>query len=369
MSRFAGMARRLATGLAVLSLGAGLAVASAGTAQANVPNDWGFAYVNDPSTAGIPVLSHQAGSWPSAFHVHVKPIGAGRVLVIFPHIASKNGVVHVTAVAPGPFYCQVQSWAEHGLAENVVVQCYKAGGAATFVPFTVMYTTSSKGPFGGGYGYVHFEPGHGVLASFNSAGGTNSVTAAGTGAWVLTMGGIGISPAAGGVQVTAVNAKRPARCEVALWKSEPVNQVITVRCFNRKNVPLETGWNLSYQDDRAITGAKPRWFAYTVNNKPALSVLYAPLPTGINFSSAGAVNHILRIGTGLWKVGFPMVGALPDTVLVSGLKVGPGFCNLNGLWKTLPTVPEVKVNSVACYTYTGVRENVPSLITYMSAVS
>src|SRR5215472_10777577 len=154
------IARRLAAGLATAGLAAGLALTAAGTAQANVPNKWGFAYVDNPSAPSIPVLSHQAGTWPSPLHVHSTPISAHRVVVTFPQLASKNGVVHVTAVNDAPVWCQVVKVGTAGPNEVVVVRCYKAGGVALFSPFTVLYTTSSKGPFpaNSAYGYVHFEP-------------------------------------------------------------------------------------------------------------------------------------------------------------------------------------------------------------------
>lgn len=184
----------------------------------------------------------------------------------------------------------------------------------------------------------------------------------GTGGWLVDMPEIGASPRAGNVQVTAVNARVPARCQVASWASEPSRQLIGIRCHNAGSLPLNTGWTVSYQRGRAITGVRPPRIACTMNNKPLLSAAYVPLPAGVNVNSKGAVNHIHRAGLGLWLVSLPSVGLLPDDVLVPGYQVGPGFCNLNGLWGT--AAPNVVIRDVACLTSTGKPKNEPSLITY-----
>ncbi len=330
--------RRLAATASVVGLGAGLMTAALGTAHAAVPDQWGFAYVSKPAVAGVPDLMHQAGSWPAAFHVHTAPAAVGRVIVMFPRIASKNGVVHVTAVNDGPVWCQAEKWAASGPNEVVSVRCHKVGGAPVFSPFTVLYTTSSKGPFPAGraYGYVHFQPASGIAGTFNSAGGTNTVTPGATGVWKVRLPGLGSSAAAGNVQVTAVNAAVAAKCQIAAWA--PASSAFLVRCFNGAAVPLKTGWTLSYQRGRSIFGGQPKLFAYTFNDQPANPGPYAPTPPAINFNSASGVNTATN-GGGFSLVHFPRVGVLPNTVLVSPFKAGAGFCNLNTLWATSPAAP------------------------------
>lgn len=66
--------RRLAVGLASAGLASGLVLAAPAAAHAAVPDKWGFAYIDNPSVAGIPDLNHQAGSWPAAFHAHSAPV-------------------------------------------------------------------------------------------------------------------------------------------------------------------------------------------------------------------------------------------------------------------------------------------------------
>jgi len=363
------MTRRLAAGISAAGLAAGLAITAAGTAQAAVPDKWGFAFVDKPAVAGIPDLAHQAGSWPVPLHAHSTPGAPGQVVVRFPHLASKGGVVHVTAVSSGPVWCQAQKWGPSGLDELVSVRCFKAGGVPVFSQFTVAYTTSTKGPFPAGraYGYVHFQPGPGIVATFNSAGGANTVTPGPTGVWTVKMPGLGSTVPLGGIQITAVDPTGPAKCEVHAWGWTASGQAFQVRCFNGGSAPLKTGWTLSYQRKRAITGTQPKLFAYTFDNKPLLAGPYAPAPAGINFNSQSGLNTVRSAGTGLRLAQFPRVGALPDNVLVTPFHVGPGFCNLLTLWATSAAAPNVIVRDVACYTAAGVLKSQPSMITYTSS--
>jgi hypothetical protein len=170
-----------------------------------------------------------------------------------------------------------------------------------FSQFTVVYTKSTAGailPSGAAYGYVHFRPGSGIVARFNSAGGTNTVTPGAVGVWVVRMPHLGSSVQAGGVQVTAVDPSGPAKCELRAWAWSPGGQRFVVRCFNGGVTPLKTGWTLSYQRRRAITGgglpASPKLYAYTLNNMPAIPGPYAPAPPSVNYNSAAATNTIRR---------------------------------------------------------------------------
>jgi hypothetical protein len=376
-----GLTRRLAPGAAIIAAGA-LALAMAGTAQAAVPhravpqravahravpNRWGFAYVNRPSVPGIPDVTRQAGSWPPGFVVHVQPGLVGQVLVRFPRIGGRGGVVLVTAVSPAPVWCQAQKWARSGPNEIVAVRCYRAGGVPVFTPFTVAYSQSSAGPVPAGrrYGYVRYSPAHGVVARFNSAGLVNTVAPAGPGAWKVRLPGLGSAGRAGNVQVTAVNAAAAAKCEVSGWTSVPGRQLITVRCYNKTAVPLKTGWSLVYQRGRAVTGTQPKHFAYTFDNKPFAAGPYAPAPAAVNFNSAAATNTIRRAGGGLRLVTLPKAAGLPSTVLVTAVGSGGRFCSLLSPWASSPA--GVIVRDVACYTAAGAATNTASLITYTSA--
>jgi hypothetical protein len=343
-------------------------VALAAPARSAVPDHWGFAFVNKPSVPGIPDVGHQAGSWPAPFKVHVTPGVLGQVAVVFPQIATKGGVVHVAAVSSSPAWCQVQKWRPSGADEAAVVRCFKPGGGPVFVPFSITFAASSKGPFPAGraYGYVHYQPATGIVASFNSSGGTNQVVPGPTGVWQVTLPGLGSAGLSGNVQVTAVDAAQPAKCEINGWAPSAADQTFQVRCFDAGTLPLKTGWTLTYHRGRTVLGTQPKLFAYTFDNHPLLAGPYAPTPPAVNFNSASGTNSITSAGTGLRLVAFPRMALLPNNVLVSAFRVGAGFCNLLSPWATGAPSSQVTVRDVACYTAAGTLKSQPSLVTYAS---
>ncbi|GAA0404100.1 hypothetical protein Acor_24450 [Acrocarpospora corrugata] len=349
--------------LSALLVVAGLTALS-GSAQAAVPNRWGFAYVNIP--AGVPDPSHQAGSWAPAFNVTVTPGVVGQTFVRFPQIGGPGGIVHVTAVVPTNAWCQVESWVPALPDEVVTVRCYRFGGVPMFVPFTVLYEESS-GPLPAGshaFGYVAYN-GAAITGSYNSVLAPNTVVPSGLGTWTVTLNGLGSPAPAGNLQVTAVNPGAPARCKVGSWSPGAALQTVIVRCHDGVNNLYNTGWNLTYQRQRAITGGAipPKNFAYTFDVNPANPGPYAPTPVGINFNSQASVNTVQSSGLGLRLVQFPRVGVLRDHVQATAYGGGPEFCNLQAPWLTSGSVAVVR--NVACYN-AGARVNTQSLTTYTS---
>lgn len=344
---------------------AGLGSAATG-AQAAVPDRWGFALVDVPS--GVPNLTYQAGSWPGGFNVTVTPgLMVGQTYVTFPQIASKQGVVHVTAVSDGPVWCQVQKWGPSGLDQVAVVQCYRYGGQPVFTPFSIVFAESSGIflPIGSeAFGTV-FWTGAAIGSQYNSAGAVNTVTPAGPGEWLVSLPGLGSSTAAGNVQVTAVDPNRPARCKVGRWGSTRAAQQILVLCHDAADRPYDTGWTLTYQRERAVTGAAnpPRYFAYTFDHDYTNPGPYAPTPAGINYNSPGAVNTVQSAGIGQRMVIFPAVGVRQTNVQVTAYGMDPHYCNLQTPWISSGST---YVRNVVCYRGTS-RIDQPSLVTHLSA--
>jgi hypothetical protein len=353
------MIRRLTVMLAALGVACGLVVAGAGLARAAVPNAWGFALVENPS--GPVAATHWAESVPSP--VPVATPGPSGETVRFPGIGFfKGGVVHVTAVTGQFAWCQAQQWRPLGGAELVTVRCYRKGGVPVFVPFTVTFTASS-GTLPGGLAYAYvYDTGTAVASSFNSTGLPDTVTALPPGVWRVRLPGAGPATASGGVQVTAVNPAAPAICDVGGQTWTTAQQVIIVRCYTASGVPHASGWTLSYQRGRAITGATPGRFAYTVNNMP--SPAYVPAPPGVNFNSAGGVNTISDGGP-FALVRFPRVGFLPNIVFVSAFAPVARICNLNTVWGT--AAGNALVRDVVCYLPSGAGAPAESFTTYTSS--
>ncbi|MFC6086754.1 hypothetical protein [Sphaerisporangium aureirubrum] len=346
-------------------IAAGLAAITT-SADAAIPNRWGFAHVNVLS--GIPDPAHQAGSWPAGFNVTVTSGGVGQYFVRFPQIGVPlGGVAHVTAISQANIWCQVQRLGTALPDEIVVVQCYRYGGVPVATPFSIVFEESSGvAPVSQALGYVHWN-GSAIGTTFNSSGAVNTVMPTGTGIWTVTLPGIGSAGLAGGIQVTASDASLPARCKVSAWAPIAAAQRIQVRCHNATNVPLNTGWYLTYQFRRALTGgvAPPQYFGYTFDNTPANPGPYVPAPPAINFNSVGSFNEIQSAAVGQRLVTFHLIGVLPDNVQVTAFGPGPEFCNLVSIWNT--SGMEARVRNVACYN-AGTRLDYASMVSYNSAV-
>jgi hypothetical protein len=351
--------------LCVTALIAGGLVAISTSADAAIPNKWGFAHVN--LLNGIPDPAHQAGSWPAGFNVTVTNPAIGQFIVRFPQIGTPRGIAHVTAISQTAVWCQVQRWGQSGTDEIVIVQCYRYGGLAVNSFFTVMFEESSGiAPVSQALGYVHWN-GVGIGSTFNSAGGGNTVTPTGVGIWTVILPGIGSTGLAGGIQVTSVDPSVPARCKVSAWAPIAAAQRIQVRCHNGTNIPLDTGWNLTYQFQRSITGgaAPPRYFGYVFDNVPANPGPYTPVPPAVTYNSAGSFNDIQSAGVGQRMVTFHKIGVLQDHVQVTAFGPGPEFCNLVTIWNTSGMI--ARVRNVICYNAVN-RVNYASMVSYTSAV-
>ena len=350
--------------LLLVAMVAGGTTAAASAAQAATPDVWGFAYVD--TSSGIPNPTYQAGSW-GAGSVTVTPGVPGEYFVRFPGIGiPPGGIAHVTAISQTAEWCQIEKWGQSGADEIVAVRCYRYGGGPAKALFSIVFASSSGALASASqaYGYV-FWNGSTIASHYNSALAVNTVTPTSTGVWTVWMPGLGSAVQAGNVQVTAVDSGQPARCKVGAWSWAASGQKFQVLCHNATNVPLDTGWTITYQRERSITGAfaPPKYFAYTFDNTPANPGPYAPVPTGVNFNYPGAVNTVQSSGTGMRLVTFPKVGILPNNVQVTAYGPGPAFCNLQTLWTTAGSVTYVR--NVVCYNATTAL-NQPSLLTYTS---
>jgi hypothetical protein len=362
-SRVRMLARRSALWAAVLATGGVVAATVApATAQAAVPNAWAFALVLSPSgpVNAIHWAESTAAPTPTA-----APAGPGVEVVRFRNIGFfKRGVVHVTAVTDQLAWCQAQSWRPLGGSEYVTVRCFVKGGVASFVPFTVMYSQSS-GRLPGGLSYAYVSHGTTSGSSYDSTGHATTVTALGTGRWRVRLLGAGPATQSGGVQLTAV-ARAPRICDIAGRSQTPSAQFVYVDCYTKAGVRAASGWTLTYQRSRAITGVRPASFAYTVNNKPTFPGTYVPAPPGVNFNSSGATNMVGG-GSPEALIRFPKVGVLPNIVFATAAATVPRVCNLNTTWATQPAPPrDVIVRDVVCYTPLGAFTRAMSYVTYVS---
>lgn len=365
MGRSRHPARRLVGLAATLALGA-LAVVGlpAGPAAAATPDAYGFAYLDSPSQPiGSPYLpdpNHRFVS--SGGPVTVTRNSTGFYTVLFAGIGKPTGVAHVTAVGSSPVWCQILRYGMSGSDERIDIACVQVGWAVVDSQFTVMFTSSTTPPAGsGGYGYLLSNPIGAVLDSYNSVGGPNSISHGPPGEYKVFLSGLGASMIAGGLQVTAVNSAAPARCKVATWTVTPNGVSVLVRCFDAFGVLTDSGWTLSYQNQRAITAGvlPPSRFGYIYDT---LGVL--PPLTNFNTALGFGMNTAVPAGPGLRMVTFPSVGVLQDHVQVTAVGPTGEWCGLLTLWGTFGG--NAVVRDVVCFSVGGAMLTQPSLVTYTS---
>ncbi|WP_330172626.1 hypothetical protein OG875_02880 [Streptomyces sp. NBC_01498] len=358
--------RPLRAALLVLGMLAALlaaALPTAGSAQAAVPDRWGFAYLDNPTPPSgyVPDTTRQWGSWasPSTNPVKVDQIGVGSYVVHFPLIGGSGGIAHATAVSSVGHWCQIADWRTAGSGQDVYVTCYRPGGARDNSTFTVLYTSSSglSATPAGSYGYLNSDGAGTVLAQYNSTGAVNAVSHGSTGIWRAWLPGLGLASQAGDLQVTAVDARQGARCKVSDWAPGSPGQTVVVACYNGANALYDTEWTLSYSYLRAVHGpaSPPRSFGYLWYN--------GSVPALTNYNSGGGTNTLGGSGAP-FTVTMPSVGVPPDTAQVTAYGSGPDYCGLHTPWTRASGA--VRLN-VACFSPGGAPVRIPFFAAYTSA--
>jgi hypothetical protein len=347
------------------AVGAAAAVAclaafgAAAPARAAAPDAVGFVLWNGVAT--VP-----SGTFPAATTVVLGP--PGRYRVIFPGMAARGGVVHVTAVNPNAHWCQADGWGPSGADEVVGVSCYRAGGVLDPSPFTAIFESSSATVIpaaAGRFGYVDANGSGAIISQYNSAGAANAVTHVGTGQWVVRLPGLTTpGPVDGGLQATAVSPNVGARCKIGRWASSAIGgQRVLVLCFDSAGLPFDTRFTMSYQYLRSLyaAAAPPRYFGYLWNVPPV-----GPVSTNFDSITGPGTVTLIPAGLGLSLVTFPRLRGLPDTVQVTAFGGGSEFCGLLTTWAHIGA--DTVVRDVNCFTNAGVAVDTGFLISANSIV-
>ena len=330
--------RRLTAGISAAGLAAGLAITAAGTAQAAVPDKWGFAFVDKPAVAGH---SRPGSSGRQLAGAAARPLDARRAGPgVRPVPASRrqgrgrarDGGQQRPGLVPGAEMGTIR----RRRAGRRAAASRRAGRRCS--PSSLWRSRRARRARsrpGRAYGYVHFQPGPGIVASFNSAGAANTVTPGRPGVWTVKMPGLGSTVPLGGIQVTAVDPAGPAKCEVNAWGWSGERAGLPGPLLQRRLDPAQD------RLDAELSSASARSPAPSRSSSPTPSTTsrwspgpYAPAPAWNQLQLPERRQHGQVGRNGLRLVQFPRVGALPDNVLVTAFHVGPGFCNLLTLWAT-----------------------------------
>lgn len=347
----------LIASLAVVTGAVGL-LASASPAMAKPVDMWGFAYVDNPSSAGWVTLdpSRQWGTWktayPAEYATGVKT-APGRSYVRFPHLASYGrGIIHVTAVDRVGRYCELVDSFDRGGDLIVDVACFKPGGAPDDSRYTVLFTLGSTSGYTaarGGYAFIQYGV-SGVVQSDNSTGAPNGAGPISVGRYQIKLPGVGdpSGKLSGDLQVTAVApSTKPRRCKIGEWEQSSQDIRAHVLCFDALGNLADSEFNVSYHRERSIVATyPPKYFGY---------VWTADMSGATNYNNTagfGANSLAPVIGLpGYATVKYPNLSVKETHAQVTATGGDPNYCNIVDAWNAV--APSSALLGVRCFDKTG----------------
>jgi hypothetical protein len=235
--------------LAAVALGASALpfVADVGVAEAAVTTGFAFVKADQPfTTSYTPSTNHQANSLGGTNTVVRN--GTGNYTVTFPGFAgqgNEGGNPQVSSSGSNSTAkCKVGSWGSSWLAMTVNIRCHGTNGAAIDSEFNLQYQANTgTATFDQGYVWANqpFSSSYNppTPRSWNSKGGTNTITRSGLGRYMVTFPNLVVS--GGNVQVTAYGTNSDY-CNVTGWGGT----VVQVACFNRFGLATDSQFTASY---------------------------------------------------------------------------------------------------------------------------
>jgi len=323
---------------------------------------WGYVWANVQS--GTPSLSYSYNSKGGANSIAKN--GVGDYTVSFGGLATAGGMVQVSAYGAGSEACKVQNWGTSGANETVRVRCFTTFGAPVDTLSTVSFTQPIATPGPIGYVWadqpatalnVAYTPN--VTWSFNSAGGANSITRTGTGAYTVRLNGLGAS--AGDVQVTAYGPGTEL-CKTVNWGPAGADQLVRVQCYAAGGTLVDTRFTMTYARSLPILGVPVEYSGYVWADQPsaALNTAYTP-SASYSFNSIGSANTVTRTAVGDYTVKLASVGASSGHVKVTAYGAGSNECKVVN-WGPSGTTQNVRVH---CFTTAGALADSYFTVNYM----
>jgi hypothetical protein len=172
-----------------------------------------------------------------------------------------------------------------------------------------------------------------ATTSFNSSGGTITVTRDSAGAYKVRFAGLG-RPAGGrdNVQVSAYSENSaPVYCKPQMWDGTGADMVVPVGCRSYNAVPTDSKFTILVIGARVFGAATPLGFSVALGDANAI------LDTSVTArNSTGGQIQFGYISEGLYAENFVGLGqasggpAGPVGALISPVGAGPRRCLLNG---------------------------------------
>jgi hypothetical protein len=312
----------------------------------------GYALNSKPTFAGTynPTASYAFNSASNkATSVSIKRNSIGFDTVTFLGLGSNVASnVQVTAFNSHN-YCVLGSWGSPNKPDVTIdVFCFDPTGARADTGFTLLYQARNE--------WTHANSALGFLwankqstpsytpdssGSFNSTGGTNTITRTGTGQYKATLPNVGNS-GGGDVQVTAYYAessflkKAPGivahpgalRCQVAFWNLSTVD----VTCVNFSGNPVDAEFSLLYtvNEPAGVAPLTPDG-AYVYGSNPVSTQFYVPTSTwSDNLMGTGAI-YGRKTGLGTYVMVVPGGSTYQDSIAIATAVNQPSsYCNIAG---------------------------------------
>ncbi|NMO20913.1 trypsin-like serine protease [Pyxidicoccus fallax] len=288
-----------------------------------IPAAYGFVWADQPSTAAYTPSSYYSHNSTGGTNT-ITRTAVGSYRVEMPGLGQSNGNVQVTAYGGTANRCKVSSWGPSGTALHVYIACYTAAGAAADSYFVAQYYRAGAGnPQQGAYLWANqpstasYTPSR--YYSYNSRGGTNTVTRTGVGAYQANLPGF--TTIGGNVQVTAYGYGSH-HCKVASWGTN----IVYVRCFDAAGNPADTYWTLRYTDRHVANSGQRGAYAW-------LSDATSPTSTPSSWyqwHSLGSTLTASRSGTGSYTMHIPGIAAYNRTsAMVTAYGYTNTYCNVS----------------------------------------
>ncbi len=142
----------------------------------------------------------------------------------------------------------------------------------------------------------------------NWFGGNDTVSRSATGAYLVTLGGMGVL---GGVPHVTALGKSGKYCDVLDWY-ESGDEFIDVTCTTRTGAPADSPFTLTY----LYSNGDPGPLAYLWADRSGSAVDYAPDAT-YSFDSSGGTNTVHHPSAGDYQVTLPGLGSTRGDIQVT----------------------------------------------------
>jgi hypothetical protein len=263
--------------------------------------------------------------------------------------------VQITAVNSAG-YCAPTNWVHGSSQSTAIVACFDASGNPALSEYAILYQARNA-PLGTptrGIAYLLADrkttanytanPAY----SYNSTGGTNTLTRNGMGNYTASLPGY--TKSGGEVLVTAVlgtfGSDHEFRCKASGWSNANAVTTVNVRCFDSTGAAADSQFSLAYAlgEPFAASTAKTAKAAYGWANMPSAATPYTlPAATRFNSFGTGALTA-QNTGTGEYDVTIPGNPSFSSSIaLATAHGTDNSYCDIT-TW--LPI-------GVACYAQGG----------------